>query len=321
MDISTTYMGIDLKNPIIVSSNKLTATIEDIKKCAAKGAGAVVLKSLFEEQIVTNPAKLETADNQYYWFPEAVEYVNEYAKTKGVQEYLKLIEEAKKETSIPIFASINCTTANEWPAFAKKLEEAGAAGLELNISIFPFTDAMDASKIEERYVEIVKAVKAVVSFPVAVKLGAYFTNPVSMAKKLTEAGADGLVIFNRFVQPDIDLDTEAVVYDNYISSPSEIANSLRWVAILKKEVDCQIAASTGIHCAKGVAKQLLAGADATQICSTLYNNGIEYIETILAELTEWMTAKGYNSIADFKGKLKDDLKFQRVQFLKRTLEA
>ncbi len=324
MDLSTTYMGIALKNPIIVSSNKLTASIEDVKKCAKKGAGAVVLKSLFEEQLLTDTSKLETDDNKYYWFPEAVDYVAQHAKGKGVQEYLELIKQAKKETNIPIFASINCVTDTEWPEFAKKLEEAGADGLELNISIIPFTEEMHCREIEDRYVSIVQEVRKYVSFPVSVKLGSYFTNPVLIAKRLLEAGADGLVVFNRYFRPDIDIESESIITTNYFSAPEENTKPLRWVSILKSSLGCQVAAGTGIHCAEGVIKQILAGADATQVCTTLHKHGISYIGTILERMEEWMERKGYKSLSDYKGKMLEDQKnfaaFQRIQFLKRTIE-
>ncbi|MCF8230118.1 MAG: dihydroorotate dehydrogenase-like protein [Bacteroidales bacterium] len=323
MDLSTTYMGVKLRNPIIVSSNKLTGNIEEIKKCADKGAGAIVLKSLFEEQLTTDPSKLETDDNKYYWFPEAVDYINDHAKGKGVKEYLDLIKAAKEETSIPVFCSINCVTDKVWPEFAKQLEEAGADGLELNIAIMPFTAEMDCRDIEERYVNIVKEVRKHVSFPIAVKLGSYFTNPVLIAKRLKEAGADGIVAFNRFFRPDIDVESESLIGDNFFSAPEENTVPLRWVSILKNNLDIQVAAATGIHCAEGVIKQLLAGADAVQICTTLYKHGISYIETMLERMEDWMERKSYNKIDDFKGKMLEDQKnfatFQRVQFMKRTI--
>ncbi len=323
MNISTNYMGIELNNPIIVSSNRLTSNIDSIKECADKGAGAVVLKSLFEEQLLSDTSKLETYDNKYYWFPEAVEYINEFAKGKGLKEYLKLIEDSKRQTDMPVFTSINCITDKGWPEFARKLEDSGADGLELNIAIIPFTGKMDSREIEDRYVNIVTEVKKYVKIPVAVKLGYYFTNPVLISKRLIEAGADGLVIFNRFFRPDIDIEKETIITDNYYSAPEESTESLRWVTILKSSLDCQVVAATGIHKAEDVIKQILAGADATQICTTLYKNGVSYIKTIIEELEDWMTDKSYDKIEDFKGKMLKDEKnyasFQRVQFMKRTI--
>lgn len=324
MDISTSYMGLKLKNPIIVSSSKLTSTIENVKKCVDHGAGAVVLKSLFEEQLLADVEKLETYDHKYFWFPEAVDYINDFSKGKGVKEYVNLIKECKAYTDIPVIASINCITAKEWPKFATKLEEAGIDGLELNISIFPFDENVSSKEIEDKYVDIVQEVKKYVKVPVAVKIGPCFSNHVQIAKRLIDAGADGLVIFNRYFRPDIDVEKEIIERENYLSAPEELTQSLRWVSVIKNKINCQIAAGTGIHCANGMIKQLLAGADATQICSVLYKNGIGFIDNMLEGLKEWMEKKDYNSIEDFKGKVikyaENIAEFQRVQFMKRTIE-
>lgn len=324
MDLATSYMGLQLKNPVIVSSSKLTSTIDNIKKCADHGAGAIVLKSLFEEQLLADVEKLETYDHKYFWFPEAVDYVNEHSKGQGVKEYVKLIKEAKDYTDIPVIASINCITAKEWPKFATKLEEAGIDGLELNISICPFDENISSKDIEDKYVDIVTEVKKYVKVPVAVKIGPCFTNHLQISKRLIEAGADGLVIFNRFFRPDIDVETENIEYENYLSAPEELTMSLRWVSIIKNKINCQVAAGTGIHSAEGVIKQLLAGADAAQVCSVLYKNGIGYVDNILEGINNWMDKKGYKSIDDFKGKVVKDKEsnaaFQRVQFMRRTID-
>jgi dihydroorotate dehydrogenase (fumarate) len=322
MDIKTTYMGLELKNPIIVSSSKLTSTIDNIRKCADQGAGAIVLKSLFEEQLLADADKLTDRDEKYFWYPEAVEFINQHSKDYGVKEYLALLAEAKKYTNIPIIASINCTTPNEWPKFAKTLEEAGADGIELNIAIIPMVGNVSSLEIEDTYVEIIKEVKKYTSLPISVKFGPLFTNPVNIIQRMDEAGADALVIFNRFYRPDIDIDNESVVHNNILSSEEEMTQSLRWVSLLSDKVKCDVAANTGIHNANGMIKQLLGGADAVQICSTLYSNGISYIDTMLHELKEWMEAHHYASINDFKGKIARDNEhaaaFARVQFMKRN---
>lgn len=324
MNLTTTYMGLELKNPVIVSSSKLTGTHENIKKCIDHGAGAIVLKSLFEEQLLADTDKLMEQDDKYFWFPEAVDYINTHSKNFGIKEYLQLIEEAKAYSDIPVIASINCVSSNEWPQFSKKLEEAGADGLELNISIFPFDENVCSKDIEDQYVEILTEVKKHVNIPVAVKIGSCFTNILLIAKRLIEGGADGLVIFNRYYRPDINIDNEEVIRDNFLSAPQELTQSLRWVSIIKNKLDCQVAASTGIHDADAVVKQILAGADATQICSILYKNGIGFIDSILDGLTSWMEKHNYKSIADFKGKVIKDAEntaaFQRVQYMKRTVE-
>lgn len=322
MDLKTTYMGLELKNPIIVSSSKLTSTIDNIRKCADQGAGAIVLKSLFEEQLLADADKLMDRDDKYFWYPEAVDYISEHSKNYGVKEYLELLQEAKKHTTIPIIASINCTTPNEWPKFAKTLEEAGADGIELNIAIIPMIGEVLSKEVEDTYVEIIKEVKKYTSLPIAVKFGPLFTNPVNIIQRMDEAGADGLVIFNRFYRPDIDIDNETIVHNNILSGPEEMTQSLRWVSLLSDKVKCNVAANTGIHDATGMIKQLLAGADAVQICSTLYSNGISYIDTMLHELGEWMEKQNYSSIGDFQGKIARDNEhaaaFARVQFMKRN---
>jgi len=273
-------MGITLKNPIIVGSSKLTSTFDSLKKCIDQGAGAIVLKSLFEEQLLTDSDRLIEKDAKYFWYPEAVDYINTYSKAYGIREHLDLIEKIKAYSDTPIIVSVNCVTAKEWPQFAKYFEEAGADGIELNISIFPFDSKIESLVLEDAYVEIVREVKKNVSIPISVKLGSYFTNPNRITKRLVKAGAKGIVLFNRFYRPDIDIDTQTVVDDNFLSSPQELSQSLRWVSILSPKLDCDISASTGIHDFNGLVKQLLAGAEAVQLCSALYNKGIGYIDTL-----------------------------------------
>lgn len=322
MDMKTSYMGLELKNPIIVSSSKLTSTIDNVRKCADHGAGAIVLKSLFEEQLLADADKLMDRDDKYFWYPEAVNYINQHSKDFGVKEYLELLQEAKKYTRIPIMASINCTSPDEWPKFAAKLEDAGADGIELNIAIIPMTGEISSIEVEDRYIAIIEEVKKYTSLPVSVKFGPLFTNPVNIIQRMDKAGADALVIFNRFYRPDIDIHAESIVHHNILSGPEEMTQSLRWVSLLSDKVKCDVAANTGIHDAEGVIKQLLGGADTVQICSTLYSNGISYIDTLLTDLKEWMVEHGYTSISDFRGKIARDNEhaaaFARVQFMKRN---
>ncbi len=323
MDLSTEYMGLKLRNPIIVSSSKLTSEIANIKKAADVGAGAIVLKSLFEEQLIADSNALMDQDIKYFWFPEAIEHINKHSRDYGLKQLLKLIKEAKDYTDIPIIASINCISSQEWPQFARTLEEAGADGLELNISIFPFDKYMGCAEISDTHVDILEKVRSYVSIPVSVKLGSYFTNVLQIAHRLNDAGADALVMFNRYYRPDINIETETIVRDNVLSSPQEVTKALRWVALLSPQLDCSIAAATGIHNAEGVIKQLLAGADATQICSTLFNHGISYIDTMLFDLEKWMKKHRYQSISEFKGKVANregsSAKFERMQFLKKEI--
>jgi dihydroorotate dehydrogenase (fumarate) len=324
MDLSTNYMGLALNNPIIVGSSKLTSTFENVKKCIDNGAGAVVLKSIFEEQLLTDPEKLKDQDAKYIHYPEAIDYINTYAKSQGLTEYLELIKESKAYSDTPIIASINCVSDEEWPKFSQQFEKAGADALELNIAISPFNSNMESQEIEAIYVSIVKKVKKNVSIPVSVKIGSCFTNVSNITLKLQNAGADAIVLFNRFYRPDIDIKKQSLVNDNFLSAPQEINQSLHWVSVLSNQLSCDIAASTGMHDYEGVVKQLLVGADSTQICSALYNKGIVYIETILFDLKKWMQKNEYEAIADFKSKIarsdENAAAFQRVQFMKQTVE-
>jgi dihydroorotate dehydrogenase (fumarate) len=323
MDLSTTYMGLKLRNPLIVSSSRITSEIEDIKKCADYGAGAIVLKSLFEEQFIADPNRLMDQDDTFFWYPEAIEFISQHSKEHGINAYLKLIQGAKKHTNVPIIASINCVTATEWPRYAKELVDAGADGIELNVFIVPKDEKISSLEIEDLYVKIVREVRKNVDVPISIKIGPFFSNAFNMAKRLCQAGVNGMVVFNRFYRPDIDIDEELVSRPNYLSCPQEMGQPLRWVSLFSSRVSCDIAGNTGIHDGSGMIKMILAGASAVQVCSTLYINGLGYIDTMLNDLQKWMTWKGYEKIEDFKGKLTkhhDNIAaFERVQFLKQAL--
>lgn len=323
MDLSTTFMGLELPNPFIVSSSKLTGNITDIRKCLDSGAGAIVLKSLFEEQLIANSNRLMDQDPKYFWYPEAVEFINAHSKEFGLNQYLNMIGEAKKHATVPVIASINCVTPTTWPEFAKSLVDAGADAIELNIAIYP-TQAMNSSdEIEKMYVDIVKAVRKNVDVPIAVKLGPLFTNIIQMITTLCQSGMNGAVLFNRFFRPDIDIETEQVNPPNFLSAPEEMGQPLRFISLLSTKVKCNIAGNTGIHDAEGAIKMLLVGASAVQVCSTLYKNGIGYLDTMLHDLEHWMRERGYESIDQFKGNIvkyqENSLAFERLQFLKTVL--
>ncbi len=323
LNLSTSYMGLELKNPIIVSSSKLTSEVKNIVKCAEHGAGGIVLKSLFEEQLLADPEKLMDQDEKYFWFPEAVDFINQHAKAGGLEEYLTLIKQVKTNTSVPIIGSINCNTPQEWPQFAAKLEEAGLDGLELNISIFPTSAEFSSQEIEDRYIDILTEVKKHVSVPVAVKIGSMFTNPFRLVKQLEEAGAGAVVVFNRYFRPNIDVDEERVIRDNILSAPEEMTEPLRWVSLLADQVNCDLAGNTGVHTAEDVIKHLLAGAAAVQVCTTLYKNGLKYLATMVEDLETWLEDHNYQSVSQFQGKLGQRegnlAAFERVQYMKKTL--
>jgi dihydroorotate dehydrogenase (fumarate) len=323
MDLSTTYMGLKLRNPLIVSSSRITSTVEDIKKCADYGAGAIVLKSLFEEQFLADPSRLMDQDEKFFWYPEAIEFINQHSREHGIKSYLKLIQGAKSQTSVPIIASVNCVSSLEWPRYSKQLVDAGADGLELNVFIVPKDEKVSSIEIEDLYIDIVREVRKNVDVPIAIKIGPFFSNAFNMTKRLCEAGVNGIVVFNRFYRPDIDIDDETISRPNYLSCPQEMGQPLRWASLFSNRVKCDIAGNTGIHDGAGMIKMLLAGVSAVQVCSTLYINGLGYIDTMISDLQKWMTWKGYERIDDFKGKLtkhhENIAAFERVQFLKQAL--
>ncbi len=321
-NLSTTYMGLNLRNPIIAASSGLTHSVENIIELDKKGAGAVVLKSLFEEQIRYEISKsVNHSDELPGMYPEAFDYVGNYARLHYVDEYLKLIAASKKAVTIPIIASINCVSADEWTSFARRIEEAGADALELNIFILPADPNFSAEQNEKIYFDILDAVQKQVSLPIALKISYYFSGLAKTALKLSWAGAKGIVLFNRFYSPDISLDNLKIVPSNVFSSPEELNHSLRWVAMLSDRLYCDIAASTGIHDGKGMVKQLLAGAKVVQIATTLYKNGFGRIEEMLQYLNHWMDKHQYNKISDFNGmlslkKAENAAVWERVQFMK-----
>lgn len=324
-DLTTKYLGLTLSNPIIVGSSGLTDSVEKIKELEKNGAGAVVLKSLFEEQIMMEAEhKLKMAEKDSFMYAEHSEtfdYIDLHVKEKELNNYLDLISKAKKEVMIPVIASVNCVTAHEWTTFARDIEKAGADALELNIFIMPFNMKKNSKEIEKVYYEIVEKVCKEVSIPVSVKLSPYFANLGKVIKTLTKKGAKGVVLFNRFASPDIDIDTMKVTTASIFSTPGEMHNSLRWIAILGKRVKCELAASTGVHDGEAVVKQILAGANAVMVASAIYKHGPEYIIEMKKQLDAWMDKKGILYIDSFKGKLSQEKSenpevFERIQFMK-----
>jgi len=320
-NLASKYMGLNLANPIIVGSSGLTNSLENIKEIEQNGAAAVVLKSLFEEQISfqINKTMSQTEDN--FSYPEAMDYISNYTKQNDVDQYLQLIRDSKEAVSIPIIASINCVSSQEWTSFAKKIQEAGADGLELNVFILPSDPKRNGAQNEEVYFDIVDKVKKQVTIPIAIKISHYFSGFANTALKLSWTGISGMVLFNRFFSPDIDIDKFKVTATNVFSSPEELAMPLRWVAMLSSKLHCDIAASTGIHDGAAVVKQILAGAKAVQISSVLYKKGFGQIRTMLTELEQWMDDKGFSNISDFEGKMSikeidNPAAFERVQFMK-----
>lgn len=321
-NLETKYMGLTLKNPLIVGSSRLTDSVEKIKALAESGAAAVVLKSLFEEQIEYE-AEREYAQQEGsgFHYQEAADYIKGYSRENKVSNYLKLIREAKEAVDIPVIASVNCVSSREWTKYARKFEEAGADALELNIFILPSDPLHTAKENEQVYFDIAQKVKKQINIPLSLKVSYYFSGLANTFRELSWTGIDGMVLFNRFFSPDIDIDTMKVTSSFIFSTPEELAISLRWVAMLSDKLHCDIAASTGIHDGKAMIKQILAGAAATQVTTALYKEGNKKIGQMLDELNQWMDKKGFKSIDDFKGKMSqkevdNPATYERVQFMK-----
>jgi dihydroorotate dehydrogenase (fumarate) len=324
MDLSTTYLGLKLRTPLVPSASApLTEDIDNIKLTEDSGAAAVVLYSLFEEQL-----RMERYELHHHLthgtesFPEALTYFPEPAEFHvGPEQYLKHIARAKSSVGIPIIASLNGSTPGGWTDYAKQIQQAGADALELNIYSIPTDADVTGVEVEKEYFEIVKAVKSAVTIPVAVKLSPFFTNFGNVAKRLVDAGADGLVLFNRFYQPDIDLETLEVTPNILFSTPMAMRLPLRWVAILHGRIQASLAATSGIHRATDVLKMLMVGADVTCLCSVLMRHGIKQIAVIEKEMATWLEQHEYESVKQLKGSLsqkncEDPSAFERAQYMR-----
>ncbi len=320
-DLSTTYLGLKLKNPIIASSSTLTDNVESVKNLAKNGASAVVLRSIFEEEITMEAEHyVKEAINSGY-DESLFDYFDSRVKQHNVEQYLDLLLELRRHVTIPIIGSINAVTNHEWMYFAKKMEANGADALELNLFLMPSHLNRTCEETEKIYFDIINKLTSEISIPVTLKISHYFSNLASVIKKLSETNIKGLVLFNKFFSPDFDIEEEKLISTYVLSNPQDLAMSLRWIAMMSDRVSCDLVASTGIHDGAGVIKQLLAGAKAVQVASTLYKNGPEQIGAMLRDLEEWMNRKGYKSINDFRGKLsygkvKDPALLERVQFMK-----
>ncbi len=319
MDLSTKYLGLSLENPIIVASCGLTKTVDQIKKAEDAGAAAVVMKSVFEEQIREQESEVSESMEMH---TEAYDYIRaEINMQYGPREYIETIKKAKQTVSIPVIASVNCYTSKWWISYASQLEAAGADALELNIYVLPFDASKTGFNLEDIYIEILQEVKSQVDIPVSLKLSPYFTSFANLAEKLDKQGADGLVLFNRFIQPEIDIDKIASKTKASFDDPIGFSHALRWIALLSGNLNLDLAASGNIRTSDDVVKQLLAGASVIQIASVLYKEGLGKIDEMLNGLSNWMKKKNFNSIDDFRGKLnqKNDPQsemYVRAQYIK-----
>jgi dihydroorotate dehydrogenase (fumarate) len=316
-------MGLSLKSPVVVSASPLSEKVENIIAMEKAGAGAVVMFSLFEEQIRNEVAIYEDVFEQSaYSSAEALSYfpnINEYPV--GIDAYLSIIEEASKKVDIPIIGSLNGITNSGWIDYARHIEEAGAKGLEINVYYIPADIEMDGRTVEDKYLEIIGLVKKAVSIPVAVKLNPYFSAMANMAKNLDEAGADALVLFNRFYEPDFDIEKMTISHALQLSGPGEIRLSLQWLAILYGRLNVSLAASTGVSSSREIIKYILAGADCAMTASALLKHGISYITHMLDEIEEWMRVRNFETIDQWRGKMSqrnvhDPTLFERANYIK-----
>lgn len=327
MDLTTSYLGLKLKNPIIAGSSGLTGTLDGILSMEKHGAAAVVIKSIFEEEILLEiKDQIKEAEKNpmiYSGLSETLDYIDLHIREDNLGKFLQLIRDAKNAVSIPVIASINCLSDQDWIHFTRKMEEAGADALELNMFLNPAD--FKNKEFEKAYFRIVEKVLAAVKIPVSLKISKYFTRLGLSVKALSETGVSGLVMFNRFYSPDIDIQKMELSTPKMFSSGDEMYETLRWIAIMSERVTCNLAASTGIHTGEDVIKMLLAGASAIQVVSTLYKNGPDQIQKILRFVENWMSEQGIDSVEQFRGKISrkygaDPAAFERMQFMKHYSE-
>lgn len=322
-ELKTKYMGLELRSPIIAASCGLTSDVDKMVEMENAGVGAVVLKSIFEEQINQETSGVFNAGyGMSDAYPEAEDYIKAYIRSNTIQKYVDLVRDAKSRLSIPVIASMNCFSGGEWISFAHQLQDAGADALELNVFILPVNEFTESAEVENVYFEIMKSIKEQVKIPVAIKISHYFTNLSAFVDKMKAYGANATTIFNRFYEPDINISTLTMGAASVFSTATELRSTLRWTGILAgKDKNLEISASTGVHSGEAVVKLLLAGATTVQLCSVLYEKGIPVIGEMNSFIKTWMESKAFNRIEDFRGMLSyssienPDL-YERAQFMK-----
>lgn len=319
-NLSTTYMGIELKNPLILGASNLVAKPDVIKQIEEAGIGAIVYRSLFEEQIQLENLQMDEELSEYENRNAEMTNLFPGLEHAGPKEHLYNVEKLVKSVDVPVFASLNAIYEPTWVEYAKELEKTGVAGLEINLYAVPGYFEVSGESIEEKQIQIIKAVKKAVKIPVSVKISLFYTNPLNFIKKVDEAGADGYVLFNRFFQPDVDIEKEEYFYPWELSNPKDRMVGLRFAGLLHGNLDGSVCVSRGIYDANDVIKMILAGADVVQMVSTIYRNSPTVVSDILMDLNRWMDEKGYKSLEDFRGKLsrknmKDPFAYQRAQYV------
>jgi dihydroorotate dehydrogenase (fumarate) len=311
-------MGLSLRSPLIVSSSRLTSTIENLSRAEENGAGAVVLKSLFEEQILSSINSISVPDVH----PEADDYISYYTRSNSVDEYINLIVKAKKNLSIPVIPSINCFSSEGWTDFARKIADSGADALEINVFFMPLDRKRSAADSEKVYFELITKLKEIVNIPMAFKIGYRFSNILYMIDQFYVRGINGVVMFNRFYEPDIDVEKLEIIPAPVFSTAEERRYVLRWIAMASaQDIKIDISASTGVRSGEDAVRYLLAGASSVQVCSVLYQKGLAYLNIMNQEISEWMRKHNFNTVNEFKGKLNwnnynNPSVFERTQFMK-----
>lgn len=318
-DLTTQYLGLKLDHPVVASSSGLTDTYDKVKKIEDAGAAAVVMKSVFEEQIIAEVAELKAESIDVH--PEYEDYIQGYGASYSLQKYLGEIEKAKKNLSIPVIGSVNCISKGGWIDYVKQIENTGVDALEINMFVFPSDFHMTSDAIEKKYIEIFESVNDIVSVPVALKLPPFLTNPYHLMHELYNTGAKGFVLFNRSLPFDIDINDEKIKLGNIMSAAQEMSYSLRTISKIAGEIEVDFAASTGVHSAESVLKHLYVGSDIVQVCTALYENGVEYIETLVRNVNLWLDTKNIESVNDIRGKLsqkqsKTPAIYERAQYVK-----
>lgn len=321
-NLKTKYLGLELESPIVAASSGLTDSVKKLKLLENAGAGAIVLKSLFEEEIVMEmDEEILRMNTIHHKFSETFDFLDSELEEDTIRKYLRFIREAKEEIKIPIIASVNCISSQKWIYLAEEIEKAGADALELNIFLMPSDETKTCTENNSIYTEVVSILKEKLNIPISVKLSNHNSSLANTICEMDKIGVDGVVLFNRSYFPDINIETLEINSSSILSSDKDYQTSLRWTGIMSNKVKCSIAANTGIHTSETIIKQILAGADVVQLASILYTEGADYIDLLNKELDAWMNKHEYNTISDFKGLLsqknvKNPSDFERVQFIK-----
>jgi len=303
MNTKVKYLGLELKSPIVAASSGMTSNIDNLVKLERAGAGAVILKSIFEEQIIHDIKRNTHVFAPVGNYGESYEYIAQHVADNSVSKHFELIRQAKESLSIPVIGSINCFSHENWITYAKQFQEAGCDALEFNMAIMPFDASLSSDDVERTFSDIIQSVRKTVTIPISIKVSTYFTDLAKFMQQLSWSGIQGITMFNKALQLDINTETEALCNADSLTAPTELYNTIRWTAILSNKLRCDLSASTGVTDANDVVKLLLAGAHTVQVASCLYRNGVGYMADLNKGLQDWMKKKGYEEISQFRGKL------------------